>query len=91
MIDRDSTVYVYGVPGGALNLNSTDYPDLGHHGDPLLSGKNPHGRDVNRTQDLMISSPKCQPLDHEAGPSFSSISTKFAEMRLMLKLSAKML
>jgi hypothetical protein len=33
-------IYGYGVPGGALNLNSTDYPDHGHHGDPPLSGKN---------------------------------------------------
>jgi hypothetical protein len=37
-------IYGYEVPGGALNLNSTNYPDHGHHGDPPLSGKNPHGR-----------------------------------------------
>jgi hypothetical protein len=29
-------IYGYGVTGGALNLNSTDYPDHGHHGDPTL-------------------------------------------------------
>jgi hypothetical protein len=34
-------IYEYGVPGGALNLNSTNYPDHSHHGDPPLSGKNP--------------------------------------------------
>jgi hypothetical protein len=35
---------MYGIPGGALNLNSTNYPDHGHHGDAPLSGKNPHVR-----------------------------------------------
>jgi hypothetical protein len=48
----------YGVPGGALNLNCTDFPDHGHHGDPPLSGKNPRGRAGNRTWDLMISGHK---------------------------------
>jgi hypothetical protein len=37
-------IYEYEVPGGALNLNSTHFPDHGHDGDPPLSGKNPHGR-----------------------------------------------
>jgi hypothetical protein len=50
---------------GALNLNCTNYPDHGHHGDPPLSRKNPHGRAGNGTWDLMISSQKCWPLDHE--------------------------
>jgi hypothetical protein len=31
---RWMVIYEYGVPGGALNLNSTNYPDHGHHGDP---------------------------------------------------------
>jgi hypothetical protein len=31
------------------------------------SRKNPHGRTVNRTRDLMISIQKLWPLDHEAG------------------------
>jgi hypothetical protein len=48
--------YEYEVPGGTFNLNSTNYPDHGHQGDPPLSGKNPHGRAGNRTRDLMISS-----------------------------------
>jgi hypothetical protein len=30
-VDGD-TVYGYEVPGGALNLSSTNYPDHGHHG-----------------------------------------------------------
>jgi hypothetical protein len=51
-------IYEYGVPGGALNLNSTNYPDRGHHGDPPLQGKNSHARAGNQTQDLMISSQK---------------------------------
>jgi hypothetical protein len=64
---RCMVIHEYGVPGGALNLNSTNYLDHGHHGDPPLSRKNPHGRDGNRTWDLMISSQKRWPLDHEAG------------------------
>jgi hypothetical protein len=32
-------VYEYGVPGGALNLNSTNNPDHGHYGDPPYQGK----------------------------------------------------
>jgi hypothetical protein len=59
-------VYGYGVPGGALNLGSTNYPDHGHHGDSPLSEKNPHGRAGNRTRDLMIGSQKRRPLDHKA-------------------------
>jgi hypothetical protein len=41
---RWMVIYEYGVPGGALNLNSTNYPDHGHHGDSPLTGKNLHGR-----------------------------------------------
>jgi hypothetical protein len=55
---RWMVIYGYGVPGGALNLNSANYPDHGQHGDPPLSGKNPHSRAGNRTWDLMISSQK---------------------------------
>jgi hypothetical protein len=61
-------MYVYGVPGGVLNLNSTNYPDHGHHGDPPLSAKIPHVRAGNQTRDLMISSQKRWLLDHKAGP-----------------------
>jgi hypothetical protein len=38
---RWMVIYEYGVPGGALNLNSINYPDHGHHGDPTLSEKIP--------------------------------------------------
>jgi hypothetical protein len=36
-------IYIYerGVPGGALNLNSTGYPDHGRNGDLSLQGKIP--------------------------------------------------
>jgi hypothetical protein len=47
---RWMVIYEYGVPGGSLNLYSTNFPDHGHHGNPLLSGKNPHGRAGNRTR-----------------------------------------
>src|SRR5215475_11522422 len=36
---RWMVIYEYEVPGGALNLNSTNYPDHGHHGDSSPSGK----------------------------------------------------
>jgi len=55
------------VPGGALNLISTNYPDHGHHGRLPLSRKNAHGRAGNRTQDLMVSSQDLWPPSHEAG------------------------
>jgi hypothetical protein len=71
----------YGVPGGALNLNSTNYPDHVHHGDPPLSGKNPHGRAQNRTWDLLISSQKCWPLDHEVGRFSNIIQPLFCSFR----------
>jgi hypothetical protein len=51
-------VVIYEVPGGALNVSSTNYPDHGHHGDLPLQGKIPMGRTENRTLDLMISSQK---------------------------------
>jgi hypothetical protein len=36
---RWMVIYEYEVPGGALNLNSTNYQDHGHHGDLPLQGK----------------------------------------------------
>ena len=56
-----------GVPGGALNLISTNYPDHGHHGRLPLSRKNAHGRAGNRTQDLMVSSQELRLPSHEVG------------------------
>jgi hypothetical protein len=55
---RWMVIHEYEVPGGALNVNSANYPDHGHHGDPPLSGKHPHGRAGNRTRNLLISSQK---------------------------------
>ena len=55
------------VPGRALNLISTNYPDHGHHGRLPLSRKNAHGRAGNRTRDLMVSSQELWPPSHEAG------------------------
>jgi hypothetical protein len=43
-------MYECGVPGGALNLNSTGYPDHGRCGDFFLQG--------NRTRDLVVISQK---------------------------------
>jgi hypothetical protein len=34
-------IYEYEVTGGDLNLNSTNYPDHGHHMDLPLQGKIP--------------------------------------------------
>ena len=50
-----------------LKSRSTNYPDHSHHGDPPPTRKIPHGRAGNRTRDLVISSQKLWPLDHEAG------------------------
>ena len=52
------------VPGGALNLNSTNLPIPWS---PRKSSPS-HGRAGNWTRDLMISSQRLWPLDHEAGP-----------------------
>jgi hypothetical protein len=79
---RWMVIYEYGVPGGALNLNSTTYPDHGHHGDLPLSRKNHRGRAGNRTWDLMISSQKCWPLEHEAGHSQKSIVYEFVNNKI---------
>jgi hypothetical protein len=38
---RWMVIHEYELPGGALNLNSTKYPDRGHHGDLPLQGKIP--------------------------------------------------
>jgi hypothetical protein len=36
---RWMVIYEYEVPGGALNLQCTNYPDHGRQGDLLLQGK----------------------------------------------------
>ena len=55
------------IPGGALSLNSTNYPDHGHHGNLSLQGKIPMVEPGIEPGDLMISSQRLWPLDHEAG------------------------
>jgi hypothetical protein len=38
---RWTVIYEYEVPGRALNLSSTNYPDHGHNGNLPLKGKIP--------------------------------------------------
>jgi hypothetical protein len=49
-----------------LNLSSTKLPTQWSPWESSSSRKNPHVRPRNRTRDLMISSQKLWPLDHEA-------------------------
>jgi hypothetical protein len=64
-VDGD-TVYGYKVPGGALNLSSTELPRPWSPMESSPSRKNPHGRTGNQTRDLKISNQKLWPLDNEA-------------------------
>jgi hypothetical protein len=64
---RWMVIYEYEVPGGALNLSSTKLPRPWLPWESSITRKNPHGRTGNRFRDLMISSQKLLPLDHEAG------------------------
>jgi hypothetical protein len=64
---RWMVIYEYEVPGGALNLSSTKLPRPWSPWGSTPSRKSPHGRTGNRTRDLMISSQKLWPLEHEAG------------------------
>jgi hypothetical protein len=50
-----------------LNLSSTKLHRPWSPWESSPSRKNPHGRAENRTRDLIISSQKLWPLDHEAG------------------------
>jgi hypothetical protein len=70
---------------GVLSLpkpKRTNYPDHGHHGDPPPLRKNSHGRTGNRTRDLMISSQRLWPLDHEAGPP-EICNSRYSDMDIM--------
>jgi hypothetical protein len=60
-------VYVYEVPGWGLNLSYSKLTRPWSPRESSPSRKNPYGRRGNRTRDLMISSQKLWPLDHEAG------------------------
>jgi hypothetical protein len=64
---RWMVIYEYEVPGGALNLSCTKLPRPWSPRGSSPSRKNFHGRTGNRTRDLMISSQKLWPLDHEVG------------------------
>jgi hypothetical protein len=55
---RWMVIYGYEVPGGALNLSSTELPRPWSPWESSPSRKNPHGRTGNRTRDLIISSQK---------------------------------
>jgi hypothetical protein len=61
-----------------LNLSSTKLSRLRSSRKSSSSRKNPHGRAGNRARDLLFSSQKIWPLDHEAGP--------FQQMLLVEKL-----
>jgi hypothetical protein len=54
-------IYGYEVPGGALNLRSTEIPRPWSPWESTPSRKNPQGRTGKRTRDLMISSQKLWP------------------------------
>jgi hypothetical protein len=64
---RWMVIYEYDVQGGALNPSSTKVPRPWSPWESSPSRKNPHGTAGNRTLDLMVSSQKFWPLDHEAG------------------------
>jgi hypothetical protein len=69
-------IYGYEVPGGALNLSSTKLPRAWSPWESSPSRKNLHDRTGNRTQDLIISSQKLWPLDHETGRRLESNEDK---------------
>jgi hypothetical protein len=64
---RRMVIYECEVPAGALNLSSTKLPRPWSSWESSPSKKSPHGSAGNRTRNLMISSQKLWPLDHEAG------------------------
>ena len=55
---------------GPLNLNSTNLPRPWSPRESYPFKENSHSRAGNRTRNLMISSQRLWPLDHEAGPNF---------------------
>jgi hypothetical protein len=64
---RWMVIYEYEIPVGILNLSSTKLPRPWSPWETSPSRKNHHDRTGNRPRDLMISSQKLWPLDHEAG------------------------
>jgi hypothetical protein len=71
--DEVGVIYDYEVPGGALNLSSTKLFRPWSPWESSHSRKNPQGGTWNRTQDLMISSQKVWPLDHELTGLYSNV------------------
>jgi hypothetical protein len=51
-------IYEYEVPGGVLNLSSTELPSPWSPCESSPSRKSPHGRAGNRTRGLMITRPR---------------------------------
>jgi hypothetical protein len=75
---RWMVIYEYEVPGGVLNLSSTKLPWPWSPWVSSPSRKNPHDRTGNWTWDLMISSQKLWPLDHETGRRIQKLRPLFA-------------
>jgi hypothetical protein len=70
----------------ALNLSSTKLPRPCSPWEPSPSRKNPLGRTGNWTRDLMISSQKLWPLDHEAGIKWQIISQYYFQWQLSARI-----
>jgi hypothetical protein len=69
-LDRDT--WIWSTRRG-LNLSYTKLLRPWSPWESCPSRKNPHGRTMNWTRDLMISSQKLWPLEHEAGPLMNCI------------------
>jgi hypothetical protein len=94
---RWMVMYEYEVPVWNLDLSSTKLPRPRSPWESSPSRKNPHGRTGNRIRDLMISSQKRWPLNHEAGriseiftrqyglPTLSTWRKIYENMDLLLK------
>jgi hypothetical protein len=79
LVDVSNDMYECGVPGGALNINSTGYPDHGRYWDLPLQGKIPaaepgieHGTSwlVARSSDRQAMRPAVL---HNYSPTYSDI------------------
>jgi hypothetical protein len=77
--DVSDGMYERGVPGGALNLNSTGYSDHGRYGGSSPARENSHGITGNRAWDLIASSQKFWPPSHEAGLPSINVEIKFKQ------------
>jgi hypothetical protein len=66
--DVDGDTWIWSTRRG-LNVISTELPRPWSPWESSPSRNNPHGRAGKRTRDLMMSSQKLWPLDHEVGPN----------------------